>query len=139
MAAIGLLDPGRRHAHEALATTAVSSRRGTGVHLWDAHHTRVRTTMQTERRREADRARRQRRLEAETPEQREARLAHDREQQRRSKEEERRGKAPLPAKLARLGGEKKRQGGGYGIFGRSATRPEPDPTLGREVQCVVVG
>ena len=57
--------------------------------------------MQTERRREADKARRQRRLEAETPEQREARLARDREQERLSKEEARRRKARLAAKIAR--------------------------------------
>jgi hypothetical protein len=57
--------------------------------------------MQTERQREADKARRQRRLEAETPEQREARLAHDREARRQSKEEERQRKARLTAKIAR--------------------------------------
>ena len=57
--------------------------------------------MQTERQREAARARYQRRREAETPERREARLARDREQERLSKEEARRRKARLAAKLAR--------------------------------------
>ena len=68
--------------------------------------------MQTEHRREADRARRQRRLEAETPAQREARLAHDREQQRRSKEEEGRRKSRLAAKIARWAEQNERLGWG---------------------------
>ena len=68
--------------------------------------------MQTEHRREADRARRQRRLEAETPAQREARLAHDREQQRQSKEEEGQRKARLAAKLVLWTEQNKRLGWG---------------------------
>ena len=68
--------------------------------------------MQTERQREADRARCQRRREAETPERREARLARDREARRRSKEEERQRKARLAAKLARWAEQNKRLGWG---------------------------
>lgn len=68
--------------------------------------------MQTERQREADKARRQRRLETETPEQREARLAGEREARRQSKEEERQRKARLTAKLARWAEQNKRLGWG---------------------------
>ena len=57
--------------------------------------------MQTERRREADKARHRRLLEAETPERRAARLARDREGRRRGKEEEGRRKARLATKIAR--------------------------------------
>jgi hypothetical protein len=68
--------------------------------------------MQTERQREAARARYQRRLGAETPEQREARLARDREQERLSKEEERQRKARLAAKITRWTEQNKRLGWG---------------------------
>ncbi len=48
----------------------------------------------------------------ETPEEREVRLARDREARRRSKEEERRRKARLAAKLARWAERNKRLGWG---------------------------
>ncbi len=68
--------------------------------------------MQIERRRENARRRYHHRQEAETPEQREARLTHDREARQRSKEEERQRKIRLTAKIARWTEQNKRLGWG---------------------------
>ncbi len=68
--------------------------------------------MQIERRRENARSRYHHRQEAETPDQREARLAGDWEARRQSKEEGRQRKARLAAKLARWAEQNKRLGWG---------------------------
>ena len=68
--------------------------------------------METERQRETARPRYQSQREVETPEQREARLAGDREARRQSKEEERQRKARLAVKLARWAEQNKRLGWG---------------------------